>query len=94
MALWPLTAHGIGGIGLGAAWTLPPTLHAIGIMSAAFVCLRMLAMAFRRWRGPRKVPPSIAACGGAAAPAQRWTAPLAAQSAKSHAQFGLRRLPQ
>jgi hypothetical protein len=54
MALWPITAHGIGGIGLGAAWTLPPTLHALGFMTAAFVVLRSASMAFRRWRGPAR----------------------------------------
>ena len=40
IALWPLTGHGIGGIGFGAAWTLPPTLQAIGMLSAVFVVLR------------------------------------------------------
>ena len=95
MALWPLTAHGIGGIGLGAAWKLTPTLHAVGVMAAAFVTLRMLAMAFNRWRGPRQAPPlSPLAVARLRPRPQRWKAPPGTQAAKPRDQFGLRRLPQ
>jgi len=92
MALWPLTAHGIGGAGLGSAWTLPPTLHVIGLMASLFVLTRIAALALarlRRWRAAQPeatVAPDLLA---ARLNARRWKAPTA-PSVKPRSQFGLR----
>jgi hypothetical protein len=94
MALWPITAHGVGGIGLGAAWTLSPTLHALRFMPALFVGVRIAIMAFLRWRGPRQAPPLTPLAVARQRTQQAWTASPAAQAAKSREQFGLRRLPE
>jgi hypothetical protein len=94
VALWPITAHGIGGIGLGAAWKLPLTLHAVGFAAAIFVATRIAFMVFRRWRGPRKIAPLTPLAVARQRSQEVWKAPPAAQAAKSRAQFGLRRLPQ
>lgn len=94
MALWPITAHGVGGIGLGAAWMLSPMLHALGFMAALFVGARIAIMSFRRWRGPRQAPPLTPLAVARQRTQQAWTASPAAQAAKSREQFGLRRLPE
>jgi len=92
MALWPLTAHGNGGVGLGADWKLPPTLHALGLIASFFVLARIAAIAFARFR-PRRAaqpPPTVAAdLLETRLNARRWKAP-SAQSVKPRAQFGLR----
>jgi hypothetical protein len=92
MALWPLTAHGVGGRGLGADWTLPPTLHAVGILAAAFVNMRIVAIVFKRWRSRHAAAPAAAITPElveARLGPQRWKAPPAAQ-VKPRSQFGLR----
>jgi hypothetical protein len=91
MAMWPLTAHGIGGRGLGADWTLPPTLHAAGILAAAFVNMRILSLVLKRLRSrpetPSAITPDLVATR---LNSQRWKAPAASQALKPRSQFGLR----
>jgi len=92
MALWPLTANGIGGVGLGGHWKLPPTLHVIGLMAAIFVSLKILSIMLARFRRPRAAQPEPAVAPDLVETrlnARRWKAP-AAQSVKPRAQFGLR----
>ena len=96
LALWPLTTHGIGGIGLGAAWTLPPTLHAVGLLAAAYVVLRMLSMLVRHWRERRAaaaVPAITPEFAAARLQPPRWRVPAGARAVKPRSHFGLRRAP-
>ena len=92
MALWPLTAHGMGGVGLGADWKLPPTLHVLGLIASLFVLARIAAIAVARLRRRRAAQPEPAVAPDLLAArlnARRWKAP-AAQSVRPRAQFGLR----
>ena len=95
IALWPLSAGGIGGVGFGAAWTLPPTLHLLGLASAGFVSLRIVAMAVRRWRRLRAAAPPLPPDQAAARlRPPRWQAPAGSQVVKPRSQFGLRGVRQ
>ncbi len=97
MALWLLTAHGIGGIGFGVAWTLPPTLHAIGLLAAAYVVLRALSMPIRHWRARRAaavVPAITPEFAAARLWSPRWKAPAGLQAVNPRSHFGLRGAPQ
>ena len=97
IALWLLTAHGIGGIGLGAAWTLPPALHVIGLLAAAYVVLRALSMLIRHWRARRAaavVPAITPEFVSARLWSPRWKAPAGLQAVKPRSHFGLRGAPQ
>ena len=97
MALWPLSAHGVGGIGLGADWSLPPALHAIGFSAAAWVDMRLAMIALRHLRRRRALPaqPAISAEQlEARLGLQRWKAPPDLRAVKPRAQFGLRGVPR
>ena len=93
MALWPLSAHGVGGIGLGGDWELPPTLHVIGLAAAVFVNIKIVQLVLARFRKPRAaqaepnpLTPDLVA---ARLNVGRWKAP-SAQTVKPREQFGLR----
>lgn len=91
LALWPLNMNGAGGSGFGSAWNLPPALHVIGLVSAAFVLLRGIALLVRRQRR-RRAAKAVPAARLAVVPARppRWQAPPSTRVVKARAQFGLR----
>jgi hypothetical protein len=93
--LWPLIAR-VGGAGLGAAWTLPPVLHGIGLIAATYMLLRLLAMTLAGLRRPRTKPPQPAAPShlvGAHLSLSCWKAPPNLRSTRRRSHFSLRGMP-
>jgi hypothetical protein len=72
---------------------LPPALYGVGLLSATFVCVRLIVLAIRRWRVP-----VAAADAGARAPATVLKPPPSAptrplRTVKPRSHFGLRNAP-
>jgi len=64
---------------------LPPALHGLGLLSATFVCVRLIVLAIRRWRVP--------AAGGRAPSALPEPPPRRLPTVKPRDHFGLRGTP-
>jgi hypothetical protein len=70
---------------------LPPALQGVGLLSATFVCVRLIVLAIARWR----VPPATLAAAGERTPAAVLKPPPRAPArplptVKPRSQFGLR----
>ncbi|MEP7029478.1 MAG: hypothetical protein ABI830_00940 [Pseudolabrys sp.] len=70
---------------------LPPGLHALGFLSAAFVILRLLGSALRRSRRRAPAPAENSPQQQSAMPRQSFKRPLRSVKPRSH--FGLRGAP-
>ncbi len=75
---------------------LPPALHGLGLLSATFVCVRLIVLAIGRWRGPAAAAnaagraPSRAAGGAAVRAAAPAAHRQAAQSIRPARHAGLK----
>jgi hypothetical protein len=70
---------------------LPPALHGVGLLSATFVCVRLIVLAIGRWRVPvagAATTPAGGSVSPAPAPPPR---PLPTVKPRNH--FGLRGTP-
>ena len=70
---------------------LSPALHGVGLLSATFVCVRLIVLAIARWR---VAPATTAAAGGRSPAAVLKSSPRALArplpTVKPRSQFGLR----
>jgi hypothetical protein len=71
---------------------LPPALHGIGLLSATFVCVRLIVLAIGRWRVP-VAGGTVTPAGGRAPSAlpEPPARPLPTVKPRNH--FGLRGMP-
>ena len=69
---------------------LPPALHGLGLLSATFVCVRLIVLAIGRWRGPAAAANAAGRAPCALPEVPPCEPPRPLPTVKPRNQFGLR----